>query len=247
MGVPIGPDTSHIIAEAIATAVDMELKKRFKRFPAGFRYVDDYYLFFETANEAEKALASLIRSLKDFELHINFDKTKICSVIEITDDYWTHQIRSFAISGSGKRQESDINHFFELAKDLSRRNSDESVLTYALKRISSTLAKKNNWDLFEAHVCHVALAYPNTLQTVARIISTYAHVGYPINKVRLERMINAVIQDHAPLGHHSKVAWTLWMCKDLDIIPSAENVDVLSEMRWAGIVRQPDGFISNAS
>lgn len=230
IGLPIGPDTSHIIAEAIATSVDLELKKRLKTLPAGFRYVDDYYMFFATANEAEAALAALIRSLKDFELQINFEKTKTCSVLEITDDFWTHQLRSFQIATTGRRQVSDINHFFELAKDLARRNSDESVMTYALKRASSVLVRKENWDSFEAHVCHVAMGYPNTLQTVARILSTYAHVGYSLRRARLSRLVNAVVQDHAPLGHHSEVAWCLWMCKDIDLKLTEANVDLVAEM-----------------
>lgn len=71
MGLPIGPDTSHIIAEAIATSVDLELKKRLKSWPAGFRYVDDYFLFFGSSVEADAALAALSRALEDFELQIN--------------------------------------------------------------------------------------------------------------------------------------------------------------------------------
>jgi len=230
IGLPIGPDTSHIIAEAIATSVDLDLSKRLKGFLAGLRYVDDYYLFFATAHEAETALAALMRALKEFELQINFEKTKTCSVLEITDDYWTHRLRNFEIAKAGRKQASDIHHFFELAKDLARRNSDESVMTYALKRASSVLVRKDVWDRFEAHVCHVALAYPVTLQTIARLLSTYAHVGYPMRKDRLTRLINAVIQDHAPLGHHSEVAWCLWMCKDLDLRLSESNIDLVSEM-----------------
>lgn len=230
IGLPIGPDTSHIIAEAIATSVDVEFKKRLKALPAGFRYVDDYYLFFATANEAETALAALIRSLKEFELQINFEKTKVCSILDITDDFWTHQLRSFSIAATGRRQVSDFNHFFELAKGLARRNSDESVMTYALKRASSVLVRKENWGSFEAHVCHVVMGYPNTLQTVSRILSTYAHVGYPLNRGRLSRLINAVVGDHAPLGHHSEVAWCLWMCKDVDLKLTEANVDLVAEM-----------------
>lgn len=230
IGLPIGPDTSHMIAEAIATSVDIELKKRLKASPAGFRYVDDYFMFFSTANEAEAALAALVRSLKEFELQINFEKTKTCSVVEITDDYWPHQLRSFQIDKAASRQTSDIHHFFELAKDLARRNSDENVMTYALKRASSVLVRKENWDCFEAHVCHVALAYPNTLQMVARLLSTYAHVGYPLRHDRLERLVNAIVQDHAPLGHHSEVAWGLWMCKDLNLKLHEANIDVVAEM-----------------
>lgn len=230
MGLPIGPDTSHIIAEAIATSVDIELKKRLKGLPAGFRYVDDYFMFFATAHEAETALAALIRSLKEFELQINFEKTKTCSVLEITDDYWPHQLRSFKIAKAGPKQASDIHHFFELAKYLARNNSDESVMTYALKRASALLVRKENWQGFEAHICHVALAYPNTLQTVARMLSTYAHVGYPLRRDRLERLVNAVVQDHAPLGHHSEVAWSLWICKDIDLKLTESNIDLICEM-----------------
>jgi hypothetical protein len=187
-------------------------------------------MFFATADEADAALAALIRSLKEFELQINFEKTKTCSVIEITDDYWTHQLRSFEIAKAGRKQASDIHHFFELAKDLARRNADESVMTYALKRVSSVLIRKENWNHFEAHICHVALAYPNTLQTVARVFSTYSSVGYPLGRARLERLLNAIMEDHAPLGHHSEVAWCLWMCKDLVLPVSDSNVELISEI-----------------
>ncbi len=229
-GLPIGPDTSHIIAEAIATAVDIELKKRLKSWPAGFRYVDDYFLFFDKADDADAALAALTRSLKEFELQINFEKTKACQVIEITEDYWTHQLRSFTIGKSGRKQASDINHFFELAKELAKRNSDESVMTYALKRAASILIRRENWKSFEAHVCHVAMAYPNCLQVVARILSTYHSNGYVMSAARLTRFVNALIEDHAPLGHHSEVAWSLWMSKELGLQLSDSNIDRISDL-----------------
>lgn len=41
-GLPIGPDTSHIIAECIATSIDVDLRRKLKGNLAGFRYVDDY-------------------------------------------------------------------------------------------------------------------------------------------------------------------------------------------------------------
>jgi hypothetical protein len=230
IGIPIGPDTSHLIAEVIATSADLELKARLKSWPAGFRYVDDYFLFFESKAEAENALAALVQSLGEFELQINFEKTATSPVIEITEDYWPHKLRSFEIASVRRRQLSDIHYFFELAKDLAARNVDESVMVYALKRISSTVIRKESWDAFEAHVCHIALAYPNTLQHVARIFSTYQRIGYSLKIERLSRLVNALIEDHAPLGHHSEVAWSLWMVKELGLALSNENIDRLSEV-----------------
>lgn len=230
MGLPIGPDTSHVVAEAISTSVDQLLKTAIGSWPAGFRYVDDYFLFFATVAEAEGALAALSSSLKEFELQINFEKTKVCSVAEIVDDYWTHQLRSFQIDKHGRRQRSDIHHFFELANDLARTNADENVMAYALKRAASVLIRHENWVVFEARLCHVAMSHPNTLQTIAQILATYKFHGYQLNFIRINRTISALIRQHAGLGHHSEVAWCLWMCKELGIKLDAVDVGLVSTM-----------------
>jgi hypothetical protein len=230
MGIPIGPDTSHIIAESIATAVDLAFRGRLKRWPAGFRYVDDYFLFFNSVTDAEAALAALARSLQDFELQLNFEKTRISSTSDISEEYWTHRLRSFDIGATGKRQRSDLHHFFELAKELAKQNADENVMKYALQRTRSVLIRKENWDIFEAHMCSVALVYSNTLQTVAQILTTYKHHGFTLDVGRLSRLVNTVIQDAAPLAHHSEVAWCLWMCKSLALDLDALSVDAVAEI-----------------
>ncbi len=230
MGLPIGPDTSHVIAEAIATSVDQILRSSLKSWPAGFRYVDDYFLFFPTVAEAEGALAALSKALKDFELQINFEKTFIRPVSEIVDDYWTHQLHSFAIEKKARKQKTDLHHFFELAKNLAAKNKDENVMTYALKRAASVLIKPENWEIFEAHICHVAMSHPNTLQTVAQILWTYKFYSYELNQPRIQRTLNALIAEHCALGHHSEVAWSLWMCKELEISLDQENIDLVASI-----------------
>lgn len=45
IGIPIGPDTSLIIAEIIGVAIDEELIKDIECLSA-FRYIDDYFIFF---------------------------------------------------------------------------------------------------------------------------------------------------------------------------------------------------------
>jgi hypothetical protein len=229
-GLPIGPDTSHIIAECIATAIDVELGKRLRAAPAGFRYVDDYYLFFESYSAAESALAQLVRCLKDFELQINFDKTKVCKIEELDEDAWTHKLRSFPIAHAGQKQRSDFNHYFELARELARNHRDDSVMVYALRRASSVIVRKENWPAFEAQLCLAAAAYPVALQTIARLLSTYSGIGYAIDKHRLSRLVNALTQEHAPLEHHSEVAWCLWMCKELGLTLVPQSVDLVAEM-----------------
>jgi hypothetical protein len=229
-GLLIGPDTSHIIAECIATSIDIDLAKRLRGAPAGFRYVDDYYMFFETYHAAESALAQLIRCLKEYELQINFDKTIICKVEELNEDAWTHKLRTFSIASLGQRQRSDLNHYFELARELARSHVDDSVMVYALRRASSVIVRKENWATFEAQLCLAAAAHPVALKNIARLLSTYAGIGYPIDRGRISRLINLIIQEHAALEHHSEVVWCLWMCKELGLAVSPVSVDLVAEM-----------------
>lgn len=229
-GLPIGPDTSHIIAECIVTSIDVELTRMLKGRLAGFRYVDDYYLFFETQEDAEKALAYLVRSLRNFELQINFEKTRICRIDELEEDSWTHVLRSIPIAPSGQRQRSDFNHYFEAARDLSRRHPTDGIMVYALRRVGSVIVRLENWDAFEAQLCLVASAHPVALQAIAKIFSTYSQLGFPIGKQRLSRLVNSLIAEHSPLEHHSEVAWCLWMCKELGLTISAANVESVAAM-----------------
>lgn len=231
IGLPIGPDTSHIIAELITAAIDKKLENELGKDIAGLRYVDDYYLFFRSRNEAENALATLIRLLQEYELQINFEKTRICETVELADDLWTHELRAFHISEKATTQNRDLHHFLEISKRTAARNADESVMLYAIKKAASKVIRRENWRTFVAHLCHVAIAYPNTLQQVERILSTYVSIGYPIDRAALGRLANSIIDEHAPLNHHSEVAWCLWMCKSLDLKLSEENVRRTSAMR----------------
>lgn len=229
-GLPIGPDTSHIIAECIATAIDIDLVKKIKSQWTGFRYVDDYFLFFETYAAAESALAHLVRCLKDFELQVNFDKTRICKIEELDEDSWTHALRSYQIARSGRKQLSDLTYYFELTRGLAKIHRDDSVVVYALRRAGSIIVRRDNWASFEAHLCMIAAAHPMALQTIARILSTYINIGYSIDKLRLSRLVNALIHEHAQLEHHSEVAWCLWMCKELNLTLTTHSIDLVADM-----------------
>src|SRR6185295_14451771 len=74
VGLPIGPDCSLVVAEAILTAVDVALAPRQLR---GLRYVDDYEIGFRTLAEAEATLTELQGLLAEYELYLNPRKTGI--------------------------------------------------------------------------------------------------------------------------------------------------------------------------
>lgn len=217
LGIPIGPDTSHILAEVIAVAIDLILRTELGAWPAGFRFVDDYFLFFEAQADAEQALARLSTALKEYELDVNFDKTAVIPIHTLTDDVWTHPIRALEIPGKGLAQLNAIHNYFDTVLTMSRVHPDESVVKYALRKISSVIVTKENWPSFEAHLLRAALAQPTALQVVAAFLCTYQKYGYPIDRKAIGKICAQIIEKASSLNHHSEVIWALWICKELQI------------------------------
>jgi hypothetical protein len=230
IGLPIGPDTSHILAEIIGVAIDIKLKDGLGDFPQGFRYVDDFFLFFDRREEAEKALAVLTKAINSFELQINPTKTRIIEVKELVEESWKYSLKKLKISAKKRQQRDDIHNYFEVLFSLEKRFQDESLVKYGLKQLSSSIVKKSNWPVMEAYLLKCGYSFPNTIQVIANILATYNHHGYALNKVAITRFCNNLIRTSAISYHHSEVAWLLWICKELELTLSHEITQELESM-----------------
>lgn len=76
MGIPIGPDTSFLLAEILLGSFDADLIQRLGNRP-GIRVMDAYEFPFDTYSEAEEGISSLQDQLAEFELNLNHRKTAI--------------------------------------------------------------------------------------------------------------------------------------------------------------------------
>lgn len=83
-GIVIGPEFSRIFAEIILQAVDLELRDRLFREAnlqhkvhyEIFRYVDDYFVFYNEQSSKLKIIETLQGALREFKLSINVAKIK---------------------------------------------------------------------------------------------------------------------------------------------------------------------------
>lgn len=77
-GIPVGPIVSDIIAEIIASAVDLALTKLIKDkqiLCEAVRFKDDYRILVKSESDAKIVIKMLQAALKDFNLELNEDKT----------------------------------------------------------------------------------------------------------------------------------------------------------------------------
>lgn len=212
IGIPIGPDTSFTIAEAVLCEVDAAISARIGANVPGFRYVDDYEFACASLAEAEQCRAVVQDALLDFELQLNPRKTRILELPDSLDTAWVHDLAAFEL-GSHKKAvlESQILRYFSRAFELVRSNPGEPVLKYAVRRLSEvdfTLVR----TLLQRLLFQAATVDPGTLHTALYVAYKDRQLSGEdaVDTATLARALSSIIQRHAPLQHGGDVAWALW-------------------------------------
>jgi len=210
-GIPVGPDTSYLVAEVIASRIDSELSAALGGL-RGTRYIDDYHLYFENRADADKALSELHRISGTFELDINDLKTSIEDVPEPIEPDWKTHLRAVFIAK--KDHATSFKAIFDLAASLAAQNPQDGIFAYLTKKIEAVVAKRNlsdaDWSVLNALLLRAAVGEPSCLPVVLRIFEHHAQV--PSN---VASALNSICIHHAQLQQASEVAWALWGAKKL--------------------------------
>jgi hypothetical protein len=226
-GIPIGTDTSLIIAEILLTAFDEELKKQMPNL-LGFRYVDDFELGFKTPLEAENCLGLIGELLRDFELILNDKKTRIIEIPHEVNELWVAELRNYKFRTPARSQMTDIFAFIDKAVCLAKANESGHVLKYAIKILGNLKPATENWELIQNFLLECLIAESNTFYSVITIFREHEN-NYPIDRVQLGIAMNMHIQRHCP-HHVNEVCWALWGVLHWNLQLESKSVEVLSKM-----------------
>ena len=209
IGIPIGPDTSLVISEIVLSAIDVAFHRRMPHVK-GFRFVDDYEFGVLSYSMAEETLLLLQETLKDFELNLNFGKTRILELPVPLDPLWVSELRSFTFRQTQRTQKSDLVHYFSKAFELAALNQDDFVLKYAIARLRGLRIDSANWDIVQDFLFQCLMCEPSTfLVTLERLMEAHQN-GFPINLGQVDEAMNYQIAYNSPTGKTSEVAWALW-------------------------------------
>lgn len=231
VGIPIGPDTSLIIAEIILTAVDKTLNARCSKLLRGFRYLDDYELPFRNLPDAENVLVELQSALAEYELVLNPRKTSIIEMPSALEQAWVLELSRFAIRSGPREQARDMIALFSRAFELAAQHREQAVLRYAIMRVRVEPVTATGWRTFESLILDAITAEPSALPAGLGVLATVsAKGGHKISKRVLGDVLEAVILRHAPLAHGSEVAWCLWAALSFDVRLSADVAAAVAQI-----------------
>ena len=232
-GIPIGPDTSLVVAEILLAAADHALLTKKAADFCGFRFVDDYELSFKSLTAAEETLAELEAILASFELRLNPRKTRIVDLPNQLDSAWSVELKLINIRDKKHPvgQRNDILSLFSRAFDLTTGFPSDPVLRYAISSSQDLDVSASGWRSFHNCVLSAACADPSSLPVALGTLYKVSATGnHTIPKVPLAEVFESVISGHAARAHGSEVAWAIWGALAWDVSLSTTAAQLVDEM-----------------
>lgn len=216
LGVPIGSDTSLVVAELVLSEVDRLLQLEAPP-SAGLRYYDDYELSYPTHAAATRGLAALQAILSDFQLELNRLKTRVAELLQPLDRPWVNKLRSFSVPRTGDRlQRVALLSYFDALNELSAAYPDDNVVEYAIGRLWRQTHREELSDynaiLIQNLVLQVLLARPSSSVECYQLLTLLQNKGLQLDLASLAANANSIIESQAGVGHDSEVAWAVWAC-----------------------------------
>jgi hypothetical protein len=209
LGLPIGPDTSFVLAELVGCAIDVVLQTQIDTSHS-FRFVDDYEVATATRHQAEDARLALERALGAFELHLNPMKTRILELPSELAAGWVERVRTFSLGSSGLGQRRKLLQFFDLVVQLHQEHPAEMIIEYAMGRLADRGMTEDNWPTLEAIVLQLVAADSSCIRHGLRILVRAHRGGRQMDLACIEGVLNACLVDDARRGHDYETAWALW-------------------------------------
>ncbi len=230
-GLPIGPDTSLVLAEVILGCIDEELQRRIGPL-RGIRHHDDYELVFDTAREADEGKAALQQVLLSIGLHLNPLKTELLELpTRIVSDWWVY-VKQFVFA-TAQDERAKIIEFFDETFDRKRHHPTEYVIAYAIGRIEHETWNERTWRVVEALLHQAVLSEPSAAHKFVRVLIRMQSQGHCVDLELLDATIARMIAEHAPYGEASEVSWMIWAAIMFKIPLSTPSCAAISKMQDA--------------
>jgi hypothetical protein len=251
-GIPVGPDTSRIIAEILLAGIEAD--KSFKQAVQGrtrCRLLDDFIIGFDDEDAARTALSALRSALWEFNLQLNEEKTGIFPSKTMFRPRWKLELETAIISKlNSKLQETDIYRFIDLTMSLCDSTGDGGPAIWAARRLSSINPFPENLGLILESLFRLARDFPACMHHVAAFLVNHQKLFHTKQiKNRIGNWVRTTLKTHFQHSNDFELAWCLLIAgvlripieendiTDFDKLPSATVFATLGMLRERNILK----------
>lgn len=229
IGLPVGPDTSRIVAEMIAVAVDKTFSAHLPRNSGQFaliRHVDDVWIGTATMDDAEAYLGIYRESLREFGLDINELKTSIVETSQALDPAWPLSLKLLIKREFRTLNVEDKTKLLAEVFRMAVKEADDGIVKYAIRRFDRENLWLDYWNILQEFLIRSLTSFPHSIDYVARVVIWMAQY-HPnlVEKTKWGGVLIPSLQRNSALGNDSEVCWILWVMDKLGISVGVKLAD----------------------
>jgi hypothetical protein len=213
-GIPVGPDTSRIIAEILLAGVQKaEPLAQMIQGQGAYRLVDDFFIGFEDESAARRCQDALRRALWDYNLHLNETKTQIVHSSSVFDSEWKFEIDNLPIPKGSSKQYSGVERLLEITLRHCDARKDWFPAIFCCHRLLALQIKSENLRFIRDCVLRVGRDFTTCLKFVAQFVINYRELLKDSeSQETIKTWARQILAVHAKRGHDFEVAWVLVIC-----------------------------------
>lgn len=227
IGLPVGPDTSRLLAEIVASAIDTKLriKLNFKAKDAS-RYIDDYTIGGSIERSGESLIAALRQTASEFELDLNNDKSEIHSGSFKFNVGWKQ-----AALAHIPRKDLDTKTFHRFFYEVQRICEEQpyiNVEKYAFQNARSAFVNALEWPQIQNYLMNAYRGNPSLISFLAEVLILRDKQVGDLDKQKLQSFLTGRIPTLASENRTGEIIWLIFLSIRLKIIlPSSAILSLL--------------------
>ena len=231
IGIPIGPETSRIVAEIISSRIDTD----FQAYNLDLadhnidRLQDDWNVGARTLEQAEDIITCISSIYRSYGLEINGSKTSIDHIIASKRKTWISEIGAFLSHRTGALRGARLREFINMALRLQSDFQSEPVVSYALSIIERAGLSNPDIREIESFLLKAAVIAPSSIDKICRIILNLHHNTGGVSAERIVRRFVFLAERNLEKGHHFEIIWLLYTLRGLKKPFRSEKLCELSE------------------
>jgi hypothetical protein len=218
-GIPVGPDTSRIIAELLLSGLHSDITfADILKGREGYRLVDDFFIGFDDEASARRCLDVLRHALWEYNLHLNDGKTRIDRSSMFFYGGWKHEIDNFPVPEDEVKQREAVQRLMEITLKHCHQRNESLPASFFCARLTTLPIAIANFGFVRDCLLRVARDFTNSLKSVVRFVTLYRPHFTDADALNLmRRWCHQMFVAHAPRGHDLEVSSLLVICGVLGI------------------------------
>lgn len=250
IGIPIGPETSRILAEIISARIDVDFREKCRSIDVASidRLQDDWMIGVSTLEQAENVLSIITAIYRAYSLDINGSKTAIQRIVSSQETAWISEIGAFLSHKHGSLTGVRLREFLSICLRLQAQHPADPVINYALSVIESSSVVSSDVEGMESFLLKAAVVAPNSMDRICRIILNLEHSTKRVSAKRIAERFLALVIRNLENGHLYEAIWLLYtirglkrpifskrVCELAEATPSSALALILLDMRSKGL------------